>query len=254
MMETAPNVPPAPPGLPVQWMQRPQAIPGCPPGLEYLTMIDKLLAQQKKDLLEVLTGWEENNRYVIRNAAAQQVYYAFENTDFCMRCCCGSKRGFKIHIVDNMNQEVIRVSREFKCCAGCSWCSDCCDCCTHEVKCETPTGELLGYVRQSRTFWKPYFDILDSERRKVLSIQGPCCIWNGVCCPCDNNFDVVSLDGTTQVGAVTKQYGGFLQEMFTDATNFSINFPMDLHVKIKATLLCALFLIDFMFFEADGDE
>ena len=68
MMETAPNVPPAPPGLrrlfliccnflmffeiAVQWMQRPQAIPGCPPGLEYLTMIDKLLAQQKKDLLE----------------------------------------------------------------------------------------------------------------------------------------------------------------------------------------------------------
>ena len=43
------------------------------------------------------------------------------DTDACMRQCCGNQRGFKIHILDNMQQEVMTVTREFKCCAGCCW-------------------------------------------------------------------------------------------------------------------------------------
>lgn len=35
-------------------MQAPQANTNCPPGLEYLTMIDQLLVHQKVELLE---GW-----------------------------------------------------------------------------------------------------------------------------------------------------------------------------------------------------
>ena len=37
---------------PQEWMQRPQAIAGCPPGLEYLTQIDQLLVHQQMDLFE----------------------------------------------------------------------------------------------------------------------------------------------------------------------------------------------------------
>ena len=61
--------------------------------------------------------------------------------------------------------------------------------------------------------------------------------------------------------------------MFTDADNFGINFPLDLDVKVcvkihlttylvyekdefqvKATLLGALFLIDFMYFEHSNNN
>ena len=35
-----------------QWMARPQMIPGCPPGLEYLAQIDQLLVKQQVELLE----------------------------------------------------------------------------------------------------------------------------------------------------------------------------------------------------------
>ena len=37
--------------------------------------------------------------------------------------------------------------------------------------------------------------------------------------------------------------------MFTDAQNFGLTFPIDLDVKMKAVLLGATFLIDFMYFE-----
>lgn len=33
-------------------MQRPPPIPNCPPGLEYLTMVDRILVHQKVELLE----------------------------------------------------------------------------------------------------------------------------------------------------------------------------------------------------------
>jgi hypothetical protein len=55
-----------------------QTIPGCPPGLEYLTQVDQLLVNQQVELLEILTGWETANKYRIRNTLGQQVYFAAE--------------------------------------------------------------------------------------------------------------------------------------------------------------------------------
>jgi hypothetical protein len=85
-------------------MQRPQPIPGVPPGLEYLSQIDQMFVQQIPSLLEAFTGWESNSKFVIRNAAGQQCYYAFEDSDACQRQCCGPQRGFEIFVVDNMNK------------------------------------------------------------------------------------------------------------------------------------------------------
>jgi len=45
-------------------------------------------------------------------------------------------------------QEVIRVVRDFKCCAGKGRCCACCRCCQMEVSIEAPVGEVIGYVRQ----------------------------------------------------------------------------------------------------------
>ena len=56
----------------------PQAPPGCPPGLEYLTHVDQLLVHQQVELLEVLTGWETENKYKVRNTLGQDVYFAAE--------------------------------------------------------------------------------------------------------------------------------------------------------------------------------
>ena len=37
-----------------------------------------------------------------------------------------------------------------------------------------------------------------------------------------------------EVGKITKQWSGLGKEMFTDADNFGINFPMDLDVKVRS--------------------
>ena len=63
---------------------------------------------------------------------------------------------------------------------------------------------------------------MDESGRTILKIEGPCCILDGPCCPFDNEFKVMTEDGSSQIGKITKEYSGFVREMLTTADNFSI--------------------------------
>ena len=84
-MMVQPGVMPAPPMAagpggrpPVQWMQLSSPVPNCPPGLEYLAMVDQVLVHQLVEVFEVLTGWETANKYAVKNSLGQQCYFAVE--------------------------------------------------------------------------------------------------------------------------------------------------------------------------------
>ena len=57
----------------VQWMAQPQALIGCPPGLEYLVQIDRLLVQQQVELLECQSEQESEVHVVLANDIDFQV-------------------------------------------------------------------------------------------------------------------------------------------------------------------------------------
>merc|ERR1711976_125267 len=239
----------APPqmGTPQQqnWMPVPTGIPGCPPGLEYLTQIDQLLVKQKVEVLEMMTGIETANKYKVKNSMGQDVYKAKEKSDFCTRQCCGPIRCFQMEITDNTDREVIHVDRPLNC-------STCCfPCCLQKMTVTSPiSGEVLGSIEQQWDPCLPIFEILDNNGNAVLKMKGPFC---AISCCGDVNFDITTTDGT-EVGKITKQWTGLAKEAFTDADNFGVTFPLDLDVKVKATLLGAVFLIDFMFFEHAQDN
>jgi len=243
-----PPPPPGPDPNAQQWMVAPPAPSGCPPGLEYLAQIDQLLVKQQFELLEMLTGWECANKYKVLNSMGQQVYFAAEESDMCMRQMCGNGRPFQIHITDNNQQEVIRVCREFKCCAGCCW-TACCGACQLEVTIESPPGTVVGYVSQECSGWKPNYSVKNADLQTIGEIKGPCCMCSGPCCS-DVEFAIHPPGNEeTQIGLIAKKWTGALHEVFTDADTFSVSFPVDMDVRTKATFLGALFLIDFMYFE-----
>jgi hypothetical protein len=225
-------------------MAAPQAIQGCPPGLEYLTQVDQLLVHQQVELLEVLTGFETANKYRIRNTLGQQVYFAAEQSDCLTRQCCGQARPFSMAILDNTQREVIHIERPLRCQ------SLCCFCCLQQIEVQSPPGTVVGYVKQDVSLIYPWFTIENAEGEPVLKIKGPCwtCKW------CEVEFEVLSVNGEQQVGKISKQWSGLAKEYFTDADNFGIQFPMDLDVKMKAVMIGAVFLIDFMFFERSGNN
>ncbi|KIH61836.1 Scramblase [Ancylostoma duodenale] len=85
----------------------------------------------------------------------------------------------------------------------------------------------------------------DADDEVILRVKGPCCC---VMCGCqDKKFPVKSplVDTATgeNIGYITKKWGGFVREAYTDADLFSVTFPLELDVKAKAVLLGATFLI-----------
>ncbi|KAK3796050.1 hypothetical protein RRG08_013355 [Elysia crispata] len=217
----------------------------CPPGLEYLQQVDQLLVKQKLEAVEAFTGFETNNKYEVRNSMGQRVYMAVEDTCCCTRNCCGSARPFDMKIMDNQKREVIHLSRPLRC--RTCWCP----CCLQKLTVEAPKGQTVGYVRQAWSCCHPRYNIKNAEDETQLRIKGPCFRCN-MCG--DIEFEVSSKDGETFVGQITKQWSGLAKEIFTDADNFGVSFPIDLDTKTKATLLGAVFLIDFMYFEHDSKD
>ncbi|XP_011642903.1 phospholipid scramblase 1 isoform X1 [Pogonomyrmex barbatus] len=211
-----------------------------PHGLESLINLDYLFVNQKIELLEAFTGWETKNKYVIMNNKGEPVFYMAEDSGVCWRLCLGKYRACEFNIFDKNQQQVLRMVRPFRC-DGC-----CCPCYLQVL--EVYSGNiLLGSVTQEWSFWRPKFYIRDASGQPVLMIKGPLirfCI--------DVIFKVKSLDDEHRLGMIRKQWSGFAQEFFTVSDKFGINFPRDLDVKIKAVLLGACLLIDFMYFEQEA--
>ncbi|XP_044732110.1 phospholipid scramblase 2-like [Chrysoperla carnea] len=223
----------APPITVANWMRAPRISKNCSPGLEYLTTIDLLLMHQKIELGEVLTGFETCNKYAIFNSLGQQLYDVEEETDFCTRLCFGSSRSFKMRILDNSRKVVMRLNRPF------AWC-------LARLEVLFPNDTVIGSVQENCTLCVPSFSVNNPAGVTVAKIEGPMCTFS--CCG-DVKFKVMSADGSRQIGEINKQWSGLMQELFTDADNFGIKFPLDLDVNTKATLLGACILIDMIYFE-----
>ncbi|XDV18462.1 hypothetical protein PO909_024155 [Leuciscus waleckii] len=206
----------------------PLAIPfGVPPGLEYLMEINQILIHQKVSCVEMFTGFETNNQYKIKNSIGQEIYHAKENSDCCTRNICGSARCFQMRIKNNVGQEVIRMIRPMRCFL-------------QEIEVQAPLGVTIGYVKQEWSCCLPKFSIRGPNNELLLKIQGP---FLPLKCCGDINFEVKGLNGGKSIGRIIKQRSGCLKKCFTDASNFCIQFPLDMDVKMKTVLLGACFLI-----------
>ncbi|XP_069775921.1 phospholipid scramblase 1-like isoform X2 [Narcine bancroftii] len=213
----------------------------CPPGLECLAQIDQVLIHQKVEILEALTSFETRNKYLLKNSMGQCIYSAKESSNCCARNCCGSLRCCHVKLRDHSDREVIHLVRPLRC-------TSCCfPCCLQE----SPPGTTIAYVRQTWHPVLPKFSIHDVEGVTVLRVVGPCFTYS--CCG-DVAFQVKPPDESRNVGRISKQWSGLVREAATDADNFGVQFPKNLDVKMKAALLGACFLIDFVYFERGRND
>lgn len=199
--------------------------------LAILEQVDGLFIKQK-----ALTGYKTKNHYEICNSVGQSVYRVVEDNWCCNRKCCGRARPFSMRILNDQNQEVIHLSRPLRCSSW--WCP----CYLQNVVVEAPPGMIVGYVCQFWSLCKPGMRIKNATEEIVLSIKGSGCQVN-ICG--DINFDIYDCVEKRVIGHITNQ------NVIKEDKNYTsrISFPRDLDVKVKATLLGAMFLLDFMFFE-----
>uniref|UniRef100_A0A4W3H5B2 Phospholipid scramblase n=1 Tax=Callorhinchus milii TaxID=7868 RepID=A0A4W3H5B2_CALMI len=202
----------------------------CPPGLEYLLQV--------KENNPFLAGYETSNKYKVLNSLGQIVYLAAEESNLYSRQFFGPLRSFRIHILDHLGHEVIQLVRPFRC-------SGCCGCCMQQMEVQAPPGTVVGYIFQTWHPCLPRFTIQNELKEPVLRIHGPCFVGCSVV--------IKSFDETETIGKISKQFSGLLKEIHTDTDLFGIQFPIDLDVKMKAVMLGACLLIDYMFYEESNN-
>ena len=61
-------------------------------------MLDQLLVKQEISLLEVVLPFESSNKYSIFNSMGQNIYYAAEDSNICLRQICGPRRPWTVHV------------------------------------------------------------------------------------------------------------------------------------------------------------
>lgn len=228
------------------WMAKPS---GDANPLAYLKPLDEINVKQVVSMTEMMFAVSGESKYGVFNNKGEQVFYAHEESDRCQRLNCPKTRQFILHIVDQSNQEIIRVEREFRCCAGACSILACCDGCRQEIKVQAPAGTPIGSVVQECSFGRPNYSLRDDKDNQVMFLVAPHCICDGpYSCCCDNKFTLFGQDGSTEIGAVFKKYRGYIAEAMTSADEFSMKLPVDMDVRMKAVALAALFLVDFAHF------
>ncbi|KAM4862425.1 phospholipid scramblase family member 5 [Urocitellus parryii] len=211
-----------------------------PPGLEYLSQLDLIIIHQQVELLGMILGTETSNKYEIKNGLGQRIYFAVEESICFNRTFCSTLRSCTLRITDNSGREVITVNRPLRC--NSCWCP----CYLQELEIQVPPGTVVGYVAQKWDPFQPKFTIQNANKEDILKIVGPCST-----CGCfgDVDFEVKTMNEKLTIGKISKYWSGFVNDVFTNADNFGIQVPADLDVTVKAAMIGACFLFDFMYFE-----
>uniref|UniRef100_A0A2K6SPB8 Phospholipid scramblase n=1 Tax=Saimiri boliviensis boliviensis TaxID=39432 RepID=A0A2K6SPB8_SAIBB len=210
-----------------------------PPGLEYLSQLDLIIIHQQVELLGMILGTETSNKYEIKNNLGQRIYFAVEESICFNRTFCSTLRSCILRITDNSGREIITVNRPLRC--NSCWCP----CYLQELEIQAPPGTIVGYVAQKWDPFLPKFTIQNANKEDILKIVGPCAT-----CGCFGDVDFVkTINEKLTIGKISKYWSGFVNNVFTNADNFGIHVPADLDVTVKAAMIGACFLFDFMFFE-----
>ncbi|XP_052268253.1 uncharacterized protein LOC127869637 [Dreissena polymorpha] len=135
----------------------------------------------------MLTGFETRNRYAVLNKDMQQIFFVQEESSLCERCFCPAQRGFQLHMTDNNSQEIIRMSRDFKCCTGCCWCAG--GCCQMVLNVAAPVGRLVWRIKTGNSKCNPHMQVFDAADNHLFTLWTPCCFCQAPIC-CENNINV----------------------------------------------------------------
>ncbi|KAL9656663.1 hypothetical protein ABK040_002934 [Willaertia magna] len=191
-----------------------------------------LKVKQRIEPFEVLTGIETENKYDVKFDNGIEAV-AMEESDCMVRQFCGGSRPFKMHVVLKSNkQEIITLDRPFKFFF-------------HEVNViDTTTGKHLGKIKLRCSICSREMDVFDENGNKIFDIISPfCSCWTFY----------IEKNGE-RVGSIQKKFSGIVKELFTDADNFGVEFPVNATPMEKAILFGATFLIDFLYFEDNGNN
>mmetsp|Transcript_6526 Transcript_6526/g.18209 ORF Transcript_6526/g.18209 Transcript_6526/m.18209 type:complete len:414 (-) Transcript_6526:288-1529(-) len=154
----------------------------------------------------VIIGFEQANKYTVRDERGEVVAYIAEETpsigNAIGRQLLSTHRSFLATIFSADGSVMLRVRRPFYFINS-------------QMNIEGPDGELLGEVVQRWHLWKRNYDLY-LDKRQFASITGSFLAWE---------FELKDENGGT-LALIDRNFLGFGREIFTDAGKYVIHFGM----------------------------
>lgn len=191
-----------------------------------------LFVQQKKNWAEIIVDFETANRYAVMDEQKNILGMVAENGSgffhIIKRWIFRSHRGFEASVVDNNGQVILSLARSFF-----FFFSDL------FVTCG---DSKVGSIHRRFGIINKKYDLRGPNGETFATIKSP--IWRLW------TFPVLDVKGIHKDASISKKWGGALQEVFTDADTFRVDFGNGhFTADQRALIFAAAISIDFDFFE-----
>ncbi|KAI9350050.1 Scramblase-domain-containing protein [Zopfochytrium polystomum] len=199
-----------------------------------------LMVGRQLEMMNVLIGFEQANKYAIKDAAGNNVGFIAEEertfTGTVLRQVMGTRRAFKAVVLDNSGNVVLHIARPIK------WLLN------SSITVSDPEGNVIGEVKQVWHLIRRKYDLFLKNRQFGI-IDGGFWAWD---------FVVTNEQGET-LSAVNRNFVGFAREIFTDTGVYAVqmesaNPVRPLSLDERAVLLAAAITIDVDYFSRHSNS
>ncbi|KAJ3281862.1 hypothetical protein HK104_011226, partial [Borealophlyctis nickersoniae] len=191
-----------------------------------------LMVTRQLEMLNVFIGYEQANKYAIKDANGQDVGFIAEEevtlSSTLMRQLLRTRRPFKAVVLDRQGNVVLKLSRPTK------WFLN------STMFVHDPDDRLIGEVKQVWHLWRRKYDLF-LKRRQFGMIDGGFWAWD---------FNIIDEEGGL-IGVINRNFVGFAREIFTDTGTYAIHMEQShrpLSLDERAVMLGCAVNIDIDYF------
>ena len=203
-------------------------------GLPVLASTDALVIRQQKEMTEVFTNIETQNRYEVSSSTGEAMYYVAEQSEgamaFLARNFLKNKRPFTMSVLGIGDRGELTLRRPWR------WFFS-------TLLVHDQSGALLGTIQQRFAFFARRFTVYGSGGEELAELHGPFF----------RPWTFRIMVGGQEAGKITKEWSGMLKEAFTDADTFGVQYGPGMDARLRTLAMAATFLIDFLYFEDTGN-
>ncbi len=209
-------------------------VPVCPPGLQSLLEEGQVVVHLGNLRQNLVVNDNALARMEVINETRHVLFHVeqeekLNDTD--------SDKSFFFRFYGRDRQEVMQVysphTQSCVCC-GASW--HCLKSCTFQAIIYAPPGVVIGFLRRSHTRYVQEYQILNAQEEAVLTLRGG-----------GQDLEIFSLDLDSELGRISvHRWVGIMHEVRRTAKDWGLTFPVDLDIHVKASLVGAVFAINWL--------
>lgn len=192
-----------------------------------------LTVRQLREWTEILTGWETRNRYEVFDANGRAVLLAGEVGEGLVASLARNFWPFRqveLEFLTHAGMRVLKVRRPWTLFFA-------------RFEVESWDGRPMGVIQQRFRFFNRAFDITTPGGVLLGTIEGPLF----------KPWTFFVKQHEREVATIRKRWSGLLQEAFTDADTFGVEFtPEATDGRLRQLVLAATLAIDLVYFEQRG--